>query len=154
MRLPRVRFTIRWMMIAVLLVALSCAWLARRLHWRDPLAEARAQIDVTTEVMSGPILEPRSHGICEGAFREPSSGCARWFRTYKGERLSDSARLIDVEVSGGCDGTELESITIKDHGGTRNARLIGALTFAYRERGWRYVIMPRAGAGPDSRRIE
>jgi hypothetical protein len=155
MRLPRIRITVRRMMLVVLVVGLACGWLARLLHWRTPLEEARAQIEVTTDVMHGPATAwPTSHATSRGDFREASPGQVRWFRTYEGWRDSDGARLFDVEVSGGCDKTGLEPITIKDHGGTRNARLIGAMTRAYRERGWRYVIAPPAGARQSSRRIE
>lgn len=156
MRLPRVRFTIRRMMILVLAVALVCGWLARQLYWRTLREEAAIQLAVTTEVMLGGSLGripgDGIRGTSDDDFSEPSPGKVRWFRTYK--LGNPDTRLLDLEVSGGCDRIGLQPISVKDYGGTLNARLIEALTRAYRERGWRYVIMPLAGAGPDSQRIE
>ena len=63
-------------------------------------------------------------------------------------------QIIDLDVSGGFDGSDLELITIKDHGGSHNARAIEAMARIYDGRGWRYDMMPRAGAGSDTRRIE
>jgi hypothetical protein len=152
MRLPRVRFTIRRLMLAVLLFALPCAWVARRLHWRDPLIEAKAQFLVATGVELGPFMGPSSHASSTGGFSEPSPGWHWWSRAYLGEHQTDGARLFDVEVSGGCDASGLEPIAIEDRGGLRSAKLVAELTRVYRERGWPYRVTRRAGDGLGSRR--
>jgi hypothetical protein len=51
MRLVRVRFTIRRMMIVVLVAALACGWVARQLRRQALLAAARAQGTVTNDML-------------------------------------------------------------------------------------------------------
>jgi hypothetical protein len=140
MRFPRIRITIRQMMIVVLAVGLACGWLVQR----TPLEQAREQDTVTTDVMHGPatVAGGRGGGSSRVAFYKTPAGQVRWSRTYRGWRDSVRAGLFDVEVYGGGDGTGLAPITIRDYGATRNARLIRSLASAYRERGWRYVIVP------------
>jgi hypothetical protein len=144
MKLPRVRFTIWRLMLAVLIIALPCAWVARGLHWRDPLVEARAQYQVAVGLDIGRFMGPSSHGYDKGESSEPSSGRHRWRRTYFGERNAGGAPFFDVEASGGCDATGLEPIVIEDRGGLRSAQLAAELTRICRERGWPYLIMRRA----------
>jgi hypothetical protein len=87
-----------------------------------------------------PFMGPSSHALGHRESREPSPGRLRWLRTFTAWRNSEDTPLIDVVVSGGCDGTGLDSISITDLGGARSAWLTGALARAYRERGWRYTI--------------
>jgi hypothetical protein len=152
MGLPRVRFTIQRLMLAVLIIALPCAWVAPGVHWRDPLVEARAQFHVTTDLELDPFMEPSSRGSSSGSSSEPSPGRYRWSRAYTGERQTDRACLFDVAASGGCDASGLEPITIDDRGGLRSAKLVAELTRVCRERGWPYRVTRRAGNGPDSQR--
>jgi hypothetical protein len=155
MRLLRVRLTIWRLMIVVLAVALACGWVVRQ-HRRQGLpALAKAQMMVTSRfpMDQGQNFGGRGPG---GGFsgvrflnRKPDQ--LRWVWTCKHWSHSENARTIDVEVSGGFDGSDLGPIVIKDGGGTRNARLIEAMTRFYRERGWRYEVMtPGAGFGTRS----
>jgi hypothetical protein len=144
------------MMIAVLMIALACGWLAlwnaRRLRRNALEAEANAQSQVTTAVFREVLAELGTTGrqSKEGGGFASSPGGVRWEKTLKAWDGIDirQAPVIDVEALGGSDDTDLESVTIKDHGGPLGGRVIEVLTRAYRERGWRYVIMPRAGSGP------
>src|SRR5690242_13411588 len=132
MNLPLVRFTIRRLMLAILAIALPCAWIARRLHWRDPLVEARAQYQMAMAVgvdigrFMGPhrLLGPGDSATGRGASGEPSPGRHLWRRAYFGERSGGGALLFDVEATGGCDATGLEPIVIEDRGGLNSAELV------------------------------
>lgn len=160
MRLPRVRITIRRMMIVVLVVGSACGWFARRFHRPDPLEEAYAQHSVTWYIMcreAGPFSPT-------GRFRELSGEVIPkpLHESPIGRRLSwkfaawcnpEDTGLADVEVSWNCDGVYLSPITIKVNGGPWDTRVAQALARGYRERGWQYVIIPRAGGGADTRRI-
>jgi hypothetical protein len=132
------------MMIVVLVVALACGWVARQRRRKALLAAARTQA-VFTHHFQAPVEGPNSHGESHLVFLDRSPGRLRWVWTEQAWSKSDGVRVIDVQVSGGFDGSDLEPLAIKDHGGTRNALLIEALARAYGERGWRYEIriMPR-----------
>ncbi len=66
----------------------------------------------------------------------------RWVCTYRGSHDHDKTRRAHVEVYGDSDGTP---ISITDYGGAWNAKVIKALTRNCRQRGWKYVTIPRAG---------
>jgi hypothetical protein len=155
MRLLRVRFTIRRMMIVVLVVALACGWVARQPRRQGLLAAARAQVEVTNDFISKQAFSgPNSEGHSHVEFLDSSPDRLRWVWRYRAWSNSDGARLIDVEVAGGFDGSDLGPIVIKDRGGTRNARTIKFMTHAYGRRGWWYdVISPRAPDPADSHLI-
>ncbi len=147
MRLSRIRITIWRMMIVVLVVGLACGWLARQLHRRSLLAAARAQGVVTKRSVSGRFfLRPGpAHANYSLRYLDLSPDRVRWVWTYNASHDDDKTRCAHVEVYGDSDGTP---ISITDYGGAWNAKVIKALTRNYRQRGWKYVIIPRAGAGP------
>lgn len=160
MRLPRVRPTIRRLMLAVLIVAFPCAWVARWHHRPGPLEEAHARHSVTWYIMcreAGPFSPT-------GRFRELSGKVIPkpLNESPIGKRLSwkfaawcnpEDTGLADVEVSWNCDGVYLSPITIKVNGGPWDTRVAQALALGYSERGWQYVIIPRAGGTAGTRRI-
>ena len=50
MRMPAVQFTVRLMMIGVLVVALACGWVARQQRRQALLAMAKTQMMVTNHI--------------------------------------------------------------------------------------------------------
>ena len=123
MRMPPVQFTVRLMMIVVLVVALACGWVVRQRRRQAPARLARAQVDVTSRFHLEPVRVPgRGGGSSRFRFLNGKPDQLRWVWTYKAWNHSENARVIDVEVSGGFEGSDLGPIVIKDRGGTRNAR--------------------------------
>src|SRR4051794_15401008 len=106
MRLLRPRFTIRRIMIAVLVIALACGWLARwnaRRHRRKALeAEGSAQSQVTTAVFRAVLAEFGTGGRQSkesGNFAISPDG-VRWDKRLKVWDGIDirQAPVIDVEA--------------------------------------------------------
>jgi hypothetical protein len=144
MRLPRIRITIWRMMIVVLVVGLACGWPARQLRRKSLLAAARAQGVLTKRTVSRRFfLRPgTAHANIRLGYVDLLPDRVRWVLTYKASHDYDKTWRAHVEVYGDSDGTP---ISITDYGGAWNAKVIKALTRNYRQRGWKYVIISRAG---------
>lgn len=148
MRSLRMRFSVRWLMLFVCVVALLCtylaAWQASRIGGQAVQDVARRQNDVTSSVLSDVTSKDTGfQGQCaESGGSTPSSTGVGWFRALKIWEGSDVRQtpMIDLVVSGGYDGSKLRPIRIKFRGDRGRTESLEALTQAYREQNWQYEI--------------
>jgi hypothetical protein len=151
--LPGVRFSLRWLMVAVLVVGLICGgfarWHARRTHRQALIAQLHVQQQVTNSVIYQTHADLRAAGRTNlSASTENSFGPNGWIERLDAYESPDGRRmpLIVVEVSGGCDDNLLRPITIKTSGASLEGQLLDRLIPAYRARGWRHEVLPLSAA--------
>jgi hypothetical protein len=145
---PRVRFSIRWLMAAVLVVGLICGgfarWYARWAQRQALIAQLHVQQQVTGSVLSQALVDISSGRSLSFSSEDLfDSGRAEWtaqadaYERLEGRRIP----LIVVKVSGGCDGGALRPITIKAAGASLEGQLLDRLIRAYRARGWHHEVI-------------
>ena len=132
--IPHARFSVRWLMVAVLVVGLICGGFARwytRQLWRQGLiAQLHVQQQVTDSVIHETHADIAAGGRKGFSFSTGASfGIDKWTERLDAyERLDDRRiPLIVVEVSGGCDEDVLRPITIKTAGASMDGQFLDRL---------------------------
>jgi hypothetical protein len=144
--IPGVRFPLRWLMVAVLVVGQICGGFAR---WQALIAQLHVQQQVTNLVIHQTRADIAAAGRKNfSSLTENSSSLDDWAERFEAYESSDGGRmpLIVVNVSGGCDNDHLWPITIKTSGTPLEGYLLDRLIDAYRTRGWRHEVIPLPAA--------
>jgi hypothetical protein len=145
---PRVRFSVRWLMIAVLVVGLICGgfarWYARQARRQGLIAQLHIQQQVTNSAIHAMRADLAAAGRKDFSFLTRSAfEIDKWDEQLDAYEGQDDRRmpLIFVEVSGGCEEDLLRPITIKTSGASMEGQLLDRLTSAYRSRGWQHMVI-------------
>jgi len=152
--IPRVQFSVRWLMVAVLVVGMICGGLARWYARQLRLPGLIAQLHVQQQVTHSVIHETRAD-IAAAGRRVSSLSSGSSFATDKWTEHLDASESLDgrsiplmvVEVSGGCDGDLLRPITIKTAGASMEGQLLDRLIRAYRS--LQQQLAPRRSFTPE-----
>jgi hypothetical protein len=147
---PRLRFSVRWLMAAVLVVGVICGGLARwyafHLRQQGLIAQLHVQQQVTNSLVREAHADIAAAGRKNLSFLTKNSfGLDKWTEELDAYEDSLDGRrmpLISVEVSGGCDEDHLRPITIKISGASLEGRFVDRLTRAYQDRGWQHEVVP------------
>jgi hypothetical protein len=159
--ITRVRFSVRWLMVAVLVAGLICGafadWRTRQLRRQRLIAQLGVQRQVTDSVIHQTIADifktrrPTGSAVplTFDVSRRDSFGPDKWRAQVDAFELLDGRKISQllVEVSGGCDGDTLWPITLKVSGASMDAQLLDELRRAYRSRGWQHKVVPLPAAG-------
>jgi hypothetical protein len=147
--IPHARFSVRWLMVAVLVIGVLCGgaarWYSRELRRQSLIAQLHVQQQVTDSVMRQSRIEIIAAGRKDFSFLiQDSFELDQWTEQLdafvsQGDR---KLPLIFVEVSGGCDDEDLlRPITIKTSGASMEDSLVDRLIRAYRDRGWQHAVV-------------
>ncbi len=149
----RPRFSLRWLLVAVLVIGLICGglarWYAREARRRALLAELRTQQELTTSVIHQTRHDLEAAGRKEVSFRtEDSFGPDEWRELIETCESPDGRhmRSIIVEASGGCDQGILRPITIRISEAPQKGLFLDRLIRAYHARGWLHEVAPGPSA--------
>jgi hypothetical protein len=151
--IPGMRFSIRWLMVAVLVVGLICGgfarWYARRAQMQARIAQLHAQQQVTNLLIQQGQADLRAAGRKNlSYFTGNSFGPDGWTERLDAYESPDgrSRPLISIVVSGGCAEDLLQPITIRTSGAPLEGQLLDRLIDAYRTRGWQHEVIPLRAA--------
>ncbi|MHC5539261.1 hypothetical protein ACYOEI_13670 [Singulisphaera rosea] len=144
----RMQFPMRWLMLFVVVAAFLCtylaAWQASRIGSQTAREVSISQREVTSSILNDVRSKSTdSWGRCaEAGGGSPSATGLGWYMTVKVWKGNDTSQTpaIDLEVSGGYDGSKLRPIRIKHRAERGRTEYLEALTRAYKERGWQYKI--------------
>src|SRR4051794_19439447 len=108
--IPQMRFSVRWLMVAVLAVGLTCGgfarWYARRAQRQALISRLHVQQQVTSSVIYQVHADLRAAGRENlSSSTENSFGPDGWTERLDAYESPDGRRrpLISVAVSGGCE---------------------------------------------------
>jgi hypothetical protein len=152
MRWPRVRFTVRALMLAVLLVGLLCGglarWNARRLRQQALMAEMRSQQQATSGTSAQARADLKAAGRTNYSYLTSNSwSLGEWTDRVDAYQASRDGNLplIVVNLTGGCDDEHLLLIIIRTSGAPLDGPLLDRLTRLYRDRKWRHGVISTPG---------
>ena len=148
----RMRFSIRWLIVAVLVTGLTCGGLIRwyiQQRWRQGLvAHLHVQQQVTNSVIYEALADVRADhsAVWRNLAVSTSDEFSRdkWTVEVEAHETLDGQRMprIHLQVSGGCDDDVLRHIAIKASGASVEGQLVDRLVATYRTRGWKYDVVP------------
>jgi hypothetical protein len=144
-----VRFSVRWLIVTVLVVGLICGVVAR---WRGREARRQALIahlhvqQQLTNSMTQPVANAvlRAAGHKNFVYSTDSSfSDGSWTERLNAYDVTNDGWkfLISVQVTGGCQDDVLQPITIKTSGGSMGGQLVDRMVRTYRDRGWQYEVV-------------
>jgi hypothetical protein len=153
MRVPRLRFTIRTLMVAVAFVAVYCSQWAYLQRWKSRRAVMYQQRDITRSIILEVKQDIAAAGRTASEIRNESDRVT--YTTHWTERLEawetrDGRRqlLMRATVSGDNGRFSLPPILVETYGSPLDDLWLDRLLRAYREKGWRCKVV-QAPAGPD-----
>jgi hypothetical protein len=149
MRVPRRRYTIRWLMLVVAIVAVFCAEWAYMRRWESRRVGMYQQRDLTRSIFLAAKQDLAAAGHSAAETRVESDRVTyttHWTEKLEAWETAQGRRqpLIGVTVSGDNGYFTLPPIVVETHGGTSDDLWLDRLLRAYRERGWRYKVIRRA----------
>src|SRR4051794_40079199 len=151
--IPHVRFSVRGLMVAVLVVGLICGgfahWYARRARRQALIAQLHVQQQVTDSVIHQAIVDISVAG--RGAFSVSSGdsfGHDEWTAEVDARESPGGGTIPRLlgGVSGGGEGDVPRPTTIKAAGASRKGPLLDRLPRPSRAGGGRHGVAPRPAA--------
>jgi hypothetical protein len=147
MRITGTRFSIRWLMVVVLVAGLVCGlfarWYSRELRRQALVPQLHVQQQVTDLVIHEIDAEFAANRKALSVWSGDAFGNDMWTAQLNAYESQDGRKKprVSVAVSGGCDGDVLRPITIKTVGASMEGPVLDRLITAYRVQGWTHEVV-------------